>query len=111
KALGRTDNPPEFQLGVFEIQNESDRKIRDLEVIKHLSDLVISDPLDGFGVDDHLVERDEVRHKLRDLDSLIEQRKSRLLGKWNGFATELHSQRIFIRLFMKAMPHFVKHRE
>jgi hypothetical protein len=46
-----------FEPGMFKIQNQAHLEFRDAEVVQHLAALMVSDTIDDFGIDDHLVER------------------------------------------------------
>ncbi len=105
----RQDNPSEFEFGTFEIQDETNLQLCHFEVIQHLADFVVGNPLDDLCIDDYFFKGNEIRNIFGNLRSTIQNWKSGLLKKRNATEFKLHDQRIFVWLLMIPMPNSVQH--
>lgn len=56
-------------------------KTGNAKIVQHLATLMVGDALDDLRVDDHRAKRDQVGRILVNLDRLVEDRESRLLGE------------------------------
>jgi len=86
--------PSKFR--VFEIENETYPKACDPEVVDHLSSLDHRDIVDRFGVDDDLIENDQVRNIFSDINAFVINRESLLLLDRDGSGFELYDERILV---------------
>jgi len=105
--LGKGDSA-KLKFGVFKIGDETYLKTTDAEVVQHLTDFMIGNARNGFRIDDHFPESDEVRNEFADLDFPMMNRKARLLEKVNFLMPELNHERVLIHLLMKPMPHRIQ---
>ena len=103
------DEPLPFELGMFKVEDNAYFESGDFEVVHHLTDLVISDPINGFGVHHDLLMRDEIGDVFANPYFLVDYWKAGLLRKWDFLEVEFHGQSIFIRFLMQPVAKFVKH--
>ncbi|MGA0845698.1 MAG: hypothetical protein ACO3RV_04090, partial [Luteolibacter sp.] len=111
EVLGEWNDAAEFQFWLLEIQDKSQRQFGDSQVIDHLANFHLCDPINDFGVDDDFIERNEVRHELRDLDAFVKQGITRLLREGDTGKLEFDNKRVFIGFFVKSMTYLVQHKE
>ena len=68
-----------FETGFLEVQEDTDLKTRDSQVVQHLAQFMISDPLDGLYVDHDLAKADQVGDILSNFDVLVDHIERALL--------------------------------
>jgi hypothetical protein len=70
---------------------------------------VIGGLINDFRVHNHCAESDQVRDELAHLNTSKENRKSPLLVEGDAVELEENRQRIFVNLFIQAVPNFIQH--
>lgn len=93
----------ELQLGMFEIENEADLKACCTKIIQHPTDFVIRDALYRLGINNDFSENNEIGNILTHFRVSIVNRETCLLRVWDVVMAKIDDQRLFIRLFVKAM--------
>ena len=61
-----------FEVAAFEIQDQANRVAGDLEVVEHLSEIVVGDSFDDLGVHNYEAENDEVGDIFPHLHGIIQ---------------------------------------
>ena len=104
-------HPLEFEPRVFKIQDETDPKAGDFEVIDHLALLLVCDFFERLRVNDHLAEHNQVRHVETHGMLFVEHVEPVLLLAGNGLQAELHDERILVNLLVKSVPNLIQNLE
>ena len=107
RMLGEHDALP-LEFGTLEVEDHTNRQPADAKIVHHLAALEVGDAVDDLRINDHCGEGDEVRHILRDLHRLVEDRKTRLLREREAGLAEFDDERVFVRLLMKPVAKFVE---
>jgi hypothetical protein len=102
------DHPFEFELGVFEVQDQADSQSSDFEVIQHLAAFFVGDRFDGFCVHDYLAKGDQVGHIKTNRILLVEDIVTTLLFEIDPLQTELHNQGILVNLLVKTVANLIE---
>ena len=77
------EDPLPLEAAAFEIQDQTDRMAGDLEIVEHLSEIVIGDSFDHLGVHDYESESDEVGNIFPHLHGFIQNVVAWLLLPWD----------------------------
>ena len=99
-AVGKNsqDNSLPLWFGPLKIQDHSDTRICDPQIIQHQSLFVVSDPVKHLCIHDDRIKSDQIGNEQANLPALVEHIEGRLLAKRNLPQTKLNDQRIFVWL-------------
>ena len=84
-------NPSDLQLGVFEIEQQTDFEPSDVEVAEHLGYVRIIEGFDDFQVHDHTVIDNKIRDEITDVVRFVGDRKDLLHTELNGAIRKLNT--------------------
>lgn len=100
-ASSIVDDALPFQLGVFEIQQQSDFKSGNVQVTEHLGEVVVIECRYNFGVDDHLALYDEIRNQFADYLAAVADGKPPLFNRVAS-SQKFNFQSSFVDLFRQS---------
>ncbi len=100
-----------FEFGMFEVDDQTDTEFGDLQVIDHLSYLVVADLLDDLCVDNDGIESYEIGDLFTNIEGLVDDRITWLLKIRNALLSELNGHSVLVRLFQQPMPQRVEYLE
>ena len=104
-----SSNANPFELGVFEIDDETYFEVSNFEIVEHLAALVLSYFFNGFSINDDFLMRNQVRHIFADVDRFVLNVVFGLLSIRNTSQSEFDYEGILINLLMQAMPDLVEY--
>ena len=90
-----------FEPRMFEIEDDSDRKCGDSEIVEHLPAFMIRNPVNRLRVDDQLPLHYQIRNILSDQLTLIQHAMPFLLRVSNPAQPKLHAKTILINLLVQ----------
>jgi hypothetical protein len=73
------DNAFPFEPTPFEVDDQTDRVSGGFQVVEHLTDFMVSDAVNDFGVDDHQIVDDQVGYVFSDFVQFVDDFVSWLL--------------------------------